>query len=424
MTPNPIAAVLFVLVALFTAAVPPLATAEDQGIAAIVNDEVISDRDLQMRLDLVIATSNLGNTPDVRQKISPEVLRLLIDERLKRQEAARLNVTVSPHDMDQALQDIGQQLKIAPDQIPGYLASHGASMTALLSQLESEIAWIKAVSKMANERTSISDEEVEEEIKRLELTSGGTEFHVAEIFLPVDDAANERQAAELAGRIVQESRSGANFAQLARTFSQSASAESGGDLGWIRSGQLGQRLESTLQAMGKGEISNPIRTETGVYILQLIDRRTSSGVGLNTTAVRLSQVAFPLPANALQEQVEAVLRKARDLQGKATDCEAFATEGKALGATTTGDLGRIEVDRLPPQIRQIIAPLAVGQVSDPIRTADGVIALMVCQRENAAISQELRASVHRQLFEQRMSAISRQSLRDLRRSALIDIRQQ
>lgn len=424
MTPKPIAAVLFVLIAFLVTIAPPPAAGEDQAIAAIVNDEVISARDLQNRLDLVIATSNLGDSAEVRQKISPEVLRLLVDERLKRQEAARLNMTVSPHDMDQALEDIGQQLNISAGQIPDYLKSRGASMSALLGQLESEIAWIKAINKVANDRPAISDEEVEEEIKRLELTSGGTEYHVAEIFLTVDDAANEGQAAELAGRIVQESRSGANFAQLARTFSQSASAETGGDLGWIRSGQLGQRQEAALQGMGKGEISNPIRTETGFYILQLIDRRTATGVGLGTTAVRLSQVAFPLPASAAPDQVEAALRKARDLRGKATDCEAFADEGKAEGAMATGDLGRIDVDKLPPQIRQIIAPLAVGQVSDPIRTGDGVIALMVCQRENASVSSDLRNSVHRQLFEQRMSAISRQTLRDLRRSALIDIRQQ
>lgn len=422
MTFKPIAAVLLTLVALLAFRPSASASGGDQSIAAIVNDEIISVRDVQSRLDLVIATSNLGSSPEVRQKITPEVLRLLIDERLKRQEAGRLNVTVSPREMDQAMQEIGQQLGIPAAKIPEYLQSHGASMPALLSQLESEIAWIKAVSKMANERSDITEEEVQEEIKRLELTSGGTEYRVAEIFLPIEDDAGEGAVSDLAGRIVQESRSGANFAQLARSFSQSTSAEAGGDLGWIRAGQLGPRLDSALQGMRNGEISNPIRTETGFYIIQLMDRRTTSGVGLGASAVRLSQVVLPLPAQASQAQVDEQLRKARDLRGRATDCTAFAAEGRALGSSLSGDLGRIELDKLPPQIRQIIDPLPVGQVSDPIRTGDGVVVLMVCERENVAISPELRASVQRRLFEQRMSAISRQTLRDLRRTSLIDVR--
>jgi Parvulin-like peptidyl-prolyl isomerase len=422
MTPKPFAYVLLVLAALLACVRPTPAADGSQGIAAVVNDDVISVRDLQNRVDLVIATSNFGATADVRQKITPEVLRLLIDERLKRQEASRLNVTVSPRDIEQALQDIGQQLGVSPAQVPEYLQSHGAAMPALLGQLESEIAWIKAVSKMANERSSVSDEEVEEEIQRLGLTSGGTEYRVSEIFLPVDDAANEASAMELAGRIVQESRSGANFAQLARTFSQSTSAEAGGDLGWIRAGQLGSRLDAAVQNLTKGEVSNPIRTETGIYILQLGDRRTAPGIALGPSAVRLSQIVLPLPVGATQAQVDEQLQKARALRGTITDCDAFAARGKELGSSLSGDLGRIDVDKLPPQIRQIIDPLAAGQVSDPIRTGDGVVVLMVCERENVTISPELRASVQRRLFEQRMLAVSRQTLRDLRRTALIDVR--
>lgn len=422
MTLKSVAAALFVLVALITSpgfAAPP---SGDQGIAAIVNDEVISVRDVQSRLDLVIATSNLEKTPEVRQKITPEVLRLLVDERLKRQEAARQNITVSSNDMNQAMTDIGRQLNIPADQIPGYLQSRGASMPALLSQLESEIAWIKTISRIANERTTISDEEVEEEVKRLQLTAGGTEYHIAEIFLAIDDPANEGQVAELANRIVQETRSGASFAQLARTFSQSTSSDAGGDIGWIRAAQLGPHLEASIQGMQNGQITGPIRTETGIYILQVLDRRTTGEMPLGPTAVRLSQLALPLPPGATPAQVDDQLRKARSLRGEVTDCDAFAARGRELGSSLSGDLGRIELDKLPAQIRQIITPLAVGQVSDPVRTGDAVIVLMVCERENAQVSQEMRTAVRNRLFEQRMSAISRQTLRDLRRSALLDIR--
>ena len=101
----------------------------DQAIVAIVNDDVISKRDLDARIDLVVATGNLENRPDVRQKIAPEVLRILIDDRLKQQESRRLNVTVTQRDTDRALTDIARQLNVEPARMPDYLQARGAAMT-------------------------------------------------------------------------------------------------------------------------------------------------------------------------------------------------------------------------------------------------------------------------------------------------------
>jgi peptidyl-prolyl cis-trans isomerase SurA len=397
-------------------------SAGDQSIVAIVNDDVISKRDLDARIDLVVATGNLENQPDVRQKIAPEVLRLLIDDRLKQQEARRLNVTVSQRDLDRAIVDIGRQLNIDPARIPDYLQARGASMTTLLGQVETEIAWIKTISKIAGERTVVSEEDVEEEMARLRGTAGGMEYRIAEVFLPIDDAATEPQVQDLADRIVRESRGGASFAALARTFSQSASAEAGGDLGWIRPGQIDPRLDRTMQQLNPGEVSAPIRTETGIYVLQLVNRRTASALDAGTTILTLHQVVLPLAAQAPSALVAEQLAKANELRSRPGTCAEFSTRGRELGAASAGDLGRVELDKLPPPVRQIVAPLRPGQVGEPLRTADGVILLMVCDRQEQALSPDARAQVERRIFEQRMSAAARQHLRDLRRTALLDIR--
>ena len=64
-------------------------------IAAVVNDEMISVYDLNMRLSLVVALSGLPKTLETRQRLGPQVLRSLIDDELKRQEATRLGISVS-----------------------------------------------------------------------------------------------------------------------------------------------------------------------------------------------------------------------------------------------------------------------------------------------------------------------------------------
>ncbi|MFO1154011.1 MAG: peptidylprolyl isomerase [Rhodospirillales bacterium] len=397
-------------------------SAGDQAIVAVVNDDVISKRDLEARINLVVATGNMENQPDVRQKIAPEVLRLLIDDRLKQQEARRVNVTVSQRELDRALTDISRQLNVEPARLPDYLQARGATMTALLAQVETEIAWIKTITKITGDRTAVSEEEVEEEMARLRGTAGGLEYRVTEVFLPVDDSANEVQVQELADRIVREARGGASFAALARTFSQSASAESGGDLGWIRAGQLDGRLDQVVQQLNPGDVSAPIRTETGIYILQLANRRTASALDTGVTILTLHQVVLPLSPQAPPATVAEQLGKANQLRANPGTCAEFSSRGRELGAVSAGDLGRVDLDKLPPPIRQIVSPLKGGQVSEPVRTGDGIMLLMVCDRQEQALSPDVRAQVERRIFEQRMSAAARQHLRDLRRSALLDIR--
>jgi peptidyl-prolyl cis-trans isomerase SurA len=418
----PVTALLVALVLL-----TPLAAAAvspgDQSIAAIVNDDVISMRDLQNRIDLVVATGNMERSPDVRQKIAPEVLRVLIDERLKRQEARRLNVTVTPRDVDRALVDVAEQLRVPPNQLPEYLQSHGASMATLLAQLESEIAWIKTVSRLVGERTTFTEDEIDEELSRLRGSGGSTEYRLAEIYLPFEDATNERRAQELAERIAQESRGGASFAALARTFSQSSAADQGGDLGWVRAGQLDPRLDAAVQRLRPGEVADPLRTDTGFYVLQLLERRTSSALPAGATTLTMSQVALALPADAPPPQLAEVTRRVAGIRGSgAQGCSAFEARGREFGATRVSGIGRVELERLPPQIRQAVAGLVAGQISEPIRTPDGVLLLMVCERGEQSADASLKESVQRRLFEQRFAAIARQTLRDLRRTALLDVR--
>lgn len=394
----------------------------DRAIVAVVNDDIISRRDLDSRIDLVVATGNLGSEPDVRQKIAPEVLRLLVDDRLKQQEARRLNITVSQRDVDRALGDVARQLGVDPQRIPEYLAARGATMPALISQLETEIGWIKTVSKAGGERAQISEEEIEQEVARLRGTTGAVEYRVAEVFLPVDESVDERQAMDLAQRIVRESRAGGSFAALARTFSQSTTAEQGGDLGWVRAGQIDPRLEAAVQRLDPGQVAEPIRTEGGIYVIELVNRRNAPAVDGGGTVLTLHQVLLPLTPTAAGPAVAEQLGKVADLRANSKTCADFSSRGRQLGATSAGDLGRVELDKLPPQIRQMVGSLSVGQISEPIRSPDGIVLLMVCDRQEEAISADVRAQVERRLFEQRMSAASRQLLRDLRRTALLDVR--
>jgi peptidyl-prolyl cis-trans isomerase SurA len=401
----------------------PLAAAQTNGvpaIAAIVNDEVVSTHDLSVRTGLLAATGAIANTAQARDQARLEVLRLLIDERLKLQEARRLNIAASQQETEQALAQVARQLQVSRADLDAYLQSRGSSLGALIPQVEAELMWLRAVSKIAGERVAISEDEVDQEVERLKRDGGG-EARISEIFIAVDDPGQQAAAEARARRIAEEARGGANFATLARTFSQSASAEGGGDLGWVRRGQLDPRVDSAIDRLAPGQVSDPVRTEIGYYVIYLADRRSAPGLG-GQEVVSLSQIVVPLSPRASDAEVATAVRQAQAIRGNVTTCDEFRQQGRALSPQLSGDVGKVDLDRLPAQLRQVIGPLQVGQMSQPIRNNEGIVLLMVCGREAAPADPALRDAVQRRLIEQRLTAVSRQQLRELRRTALIDYR--
>ncbi len=208
------------LVLLALAAGPAHAQTGDQRIAAVVNDDVISVHDVETRLALVLATTNVQPTAETRQRLGPQVLRSLIDDALKRQEARRLNIVVSSQEIDDAMERIAQQARMSPEQLRQVLTTRGVPMSTLIDQIETEIGWIKAVNRAGREQIRIGEDQIDEELARINENAGNPEYRVAEIFLPFDAGVEEARVADLAQRIVEQIAAGARFSDLARNFSQ------------------------------------------------------------------------------------------------------------------------------------------------------------------------------------------------------------
>lgn len=390
-------------------------------IAAIVNDDVISVHDLENRLALTMVTSNLEDRPEVRQRVAPQILRSLIDDRLKVQEAKRLNIVVTKNELDAALGQIAQQVKMSPSDMSKFLASRGVNMATLIEQVEAEIAWLKTVNRLEGNRIQIGEDEIDAEMARIRQNTGQSEYRVAEIFLPIDNPQDEEQVKQLVERLLGQLAEGASFPSLARNFSQAASAASGGDLGWVRRGQLVGQLDAVLPELEPGKVSPPIRTPVGYYLLLMIDKRTSEGLEGKVT-VTLSKLSLPLSANPSQQEVAERLQTARTVSQGAKTCADLETAGRQAGGDRSGGMGEMEITQLPSELRQLVRPLKAGEMTLPLRTDEGVVVVMVCERTEEGNITEQRALVENMLREQSLTAASQRHLRDLRRSALIDIR--
>ena len=402
--------------------IPAANAQQGLGIAAIVNDDIVSIFDLEARLSLILASSGLPNTPDSRQRLAGQVLRGLIDEKLKHQEAKRLGIQVTKRDVDRALGNIAIQNKIPLSQLDAFLASKGIHKPTLIEKLEADVAWIKVVNRSLRATIDIDAKAVDRLIGRLEAEKGQIENHVSEIFLPVDDTAQDAQVRETAERMVEQIHSGASFNALAQSFSQSASAAITGDLGWLKQGDLDEELEAVVNQLQPGQTSAPIRSVSGYHVLHLQERQRAAGLPISEITVDLQQLFFALPPNASAAEIKSQMDLAETMAGDANSCEDMERLGKELGSDLSGGMKDVKISALAPALRDVVEPLEPLKAGAPVRTAGGVILLMVCERRGGDLSAEQRKEVSDLLVNRRMDEAARRYLRDMRRSAFVDIR--
>jgi len=405
---------------------PPPATnqpAPEMRIAAVVNDDVISLFDLVSRMKMVELSSNLPDTAETRQRIGGQVLRALVDEKLQLQEAKRQNVVATDDELNTALAQIEKQNSMQPGQLNEFLKSRGIDRGSLISQLTASVVWAKLVRRMAAQNTEITDEEVDDAIKRLKEHANDPQSRIAEIFLPVDNPAQDQEVRNIAQKLIDQIKLGARFSAVAQQFSQSATAAVGGDMGWLRPDQLPSELASAVAPLKQGELSAPIRTNSGYYLLLVLDRRNgNTGSAQKETLYDVVQVVFPLPPQANDAAKRAAVADAQSVRG-AKSCADLLKLGQQKAPKTSNE-GKVSSLNIAPQLRDLITKLGANQVSEPILQRGGVGVIMVCSKEEATAKSgdPTREEVFESLLRQKLDTVSRRYLRDLRRAAYVDVR--
>lgn len=402
--------------AVAAAAVTGAAAQEVLRAAAVVNDEVISVMDLEMRMRLAVLSTGLKDSEEVRKRLGSQVMRSLIDERLQAQEAERLDIEIADEDIDRAIEQIAQQNKMPAETFLNLLRQRGIPEEAFAQQVRGQLTWQALMARRLRPSVRVTDDEVEAFVERLEAEEGAIMRRVSEIFLATDGSGRDEETRANAQRLYEELRNGANFAALAQQFSESATAPRGGDIGWVQEGQLPEELESVLETMEPGSLSPPIRSISGYHIVALRDvkRRT-----LGAVTVDLKQVVLPIPKNANRSVKAAVLQRLLGAREKLNGCANVAEVAQTVSSPAPVDAGEVPLDNLPAALRAAIADLEIGQPSEPLPLPGGAGIVLVCDRSEDSVDRE---RIREQLAEERLSTLARRYMRDLRRNANVDIR--
>lgn len=413
------------LVAISSAVMPnPAQSQSVQRIAAIVNDELITAYDLESRIRLVIFSTRLSDTPDTRRRIRRQVLRTLIDERLQLQEAKRRNISVSKRDLRRAMQTIEKQNKMPKGGLERMLSQNRIPLDAMNAQLRTGIAWSKLIGRRLRPRITIGEDEIDEALEHIKSRQGQTEYRLGEIVLTVDSPDEEASVRRTAERIGEQIVKGARFAAVARQFSQSATAAVGGDLGWVHESELDETLRQVVPKMTEGSMTSPIKTVAGYRILRLLGTRKVAQSASKPIRLDLRQIFLPVPKAAVAIDIEAQIDLAKTVRDTATSCQDFGVLAKEVGSPRPPNLGKFALKDLSPAIRAVVKNVKAGKISDPVKMPGGVLVLMVCGREGGGGTIKLpeRDAIADRLMRDRVALSARRYMRDIRLSAVIDIR--
>ncbi|MEI9929282.1 MAG: SurA N-terminal domain-containing protein [Rhizomicrobium sp.] len=234
------------------------------GVAAVINDQIVSEYDVRQRLALVLSTSGMAPTPDTLKKLRPQVLDQLKTEKLELEEAQRKNITVSPTEVDKEIENILKDNHLTKEQLTGILAKSGVAFETLRAQIAVQLAWQKSIEDEYGDRVNITDADVTDELTRINQGKDKPHYLVGEIFLPSKIPNRKTRSARAPTIWTHSFRTARRLPPWRGNSAKARLPQNGGDIGWVNDGQLAPELNAALGKMQIESVSQPLRATGGL----------------------------------------------------------------------------------------------------------------------------------------------------------------
>jgi peptidyl-prolyl cis-trans isomerase SurA len=287
-------------------------------------------------------------------------------------------------------------------------------------QIRGEFAWDRLLQRNIQSTTNVSTEEVDIIVKQMESAKGQDEFHLGEIYLSATPE-NIAAVAENAHKIVQALQAGGSFAAYARQFSEASTAVVGGDLGWVRAGQLPGSIAESAAQMQPGQLVGPIEVPGGVSIILMIDRRQVLTADPRDAILSLKQLSLEFPAGTTEAKATELAGKFAEATRGIAGCGGADDVARSLGASVVAR-DNIEMRALPAPLQSTLVSLQVGQTTQVFGSpTEGVSVLVLCGRDMPPSAGAPDAQqIEQRLLEEKVNKRAQRYLRDLRRDAVIE----
>jgi peptidyl-prolyl cis-trans isomerase SurA len=395
-----------------------LALAERITIAATVNDDVITSTDLDQRRALVMETSGIPQTPENIVHIMPRILDSLIDETLEMQEAKRLSITISDDDVTKALDEMSTRKNEPVGGVLREIEAKGLSVRSLQNQIRSQLAWNKVIQRKVRRNVVISQDELTRAQQAVATSPGVAELKLAALLIPITGPDEEAHVKALIEEIAPVLARGEDITTLAAKY------DGRKDIlyrppAWISEDKIPPDISLVLRDTKTGTTTTPIRSGNVIQFITVVDRRTVK-TATDATTLTVKQISLDVPPNPDKELIANLAVSEKTISTNPGSCEDTNLPSTPLPATVA--FARTSNAELTPSQRDLLAQLAVGQVSAPFSSEGKVRMVLLCERSESAGAVVDKEKLRQQLYSEKIELEAQKLLRNLRRDATIDIR--
>ncbi len=397
-------------------------------VVAVVNDDVITRKELDGRLRVVVQQLQKQGTPlPPPEVLEKQILERMITDMLLAQFAEENGVRVDDTQLDLAITRIAQQNNFPSQaEFRARLEADGVDYKKFREEIRSEIIATRLREREVESKLIISDSEVDSYLANKAKMKGVEEdIHLAHILVVIPEQANAEKiqaARSKAEQALSQLREGADFAQVAAGYSDAKDALKGGDLGWRPSDRLPPMFAAELQKLQPGQTTTVLRSPNGLHILKLVDRRSGSAPEIITqTHARhiLIKTSEIVSENEAKKRLLEIRRRIDAGADFAEQARRFSQDGSAQQG---GDLDWLSPGQTVPEFEETMNKLQPGKIG-MTQTQFGWHLIQVLERRNADVSeQQQRQQARMAIGTFRSDELYQDWLRQLRDRAFIEYR--
>ena len=416
----------------------PAATAQQRAsttrtadyIVAIVNTELVTAAELELRMARLRDDASRNNTPlATGALLRQQVLDLLIDERVQTTYARDSGQRVDDAELERAVNNVALQNQLSPAQLREKLKQEGLDYGRFRTNIRDQMLTERVREREVQSRIRITDAEIDAFIDKRRAAAGASdEYNIAQILVTVPEGAPAAQAAERRERAesaLARVKAGEPFEAVARAVSEDANKAQGGAIGLRPADRLPDVFMDVVRPLKAGDIAPTLlRTGAGFHVLKLIEKRDAGGLSIQQTRARhiLLRPSAQLPQEAALKRLADFKRQI--LAGTRT-FEQLARENSEDGsASQGGDLGWASPGGFVPEFEDTMNAMTLNGISEPIVSRFGVHLIQVVGRRQVTLeAKQLREQARSALREQKFEDAYLEWIRDLRARAYVELRE-
>jgi peptidyl-prolyl cis-trans isomerase SurA len=421
-----------------TGFLPPAASSAKviDSVYVIVNDEVITRREVDNRVNEITTRLRAqGAQLPAAEDLRRQVVEAMITERAQLQLGKEYGVRVSDTELDRAIGRIAESQKMSVQDMRNQMEKEGMTFAQFREQIRNEIIMQKLTEHEVDSKIQVSDAEIDTYMAAEKAAAADrVELDLAQILVRIPENASPEQIAARKARadeVARQLRTGADFAKMAATYSDSPDALQGGAVGWRDPNRLPQTFSSELVKLKPGQITPVMRTNVGFHILKVINQRKQEAQQQQEEAVVQQTHARHIMLKVTPTQTEAEDRKKlldlkAKIEGKQATFEDLARQNSQdTYAAKGGDMGWVESGDVPAELEAVIKSLKPGEISEPVKTPFGVHIVQVVERKSQDTSQEKeRATARQVLTERKRQEAMEDWARQVRDRAYVEFREE